>query len=81
MKKLLRLSCVAWSLLAGFAVAADEAPVDPQQAKLEQEFTEQMKGVYLKGFFTLLGREQAGLKEEKYTISSVGEAERHEVAV
>jgi hypothetical protein len=71
MKKLLHLSCVAWSLLAGFAIAAEEAPVDPKQAKLEQEFTEQMKGVYLKGFFTLLGREQAGLKEEKYTISSV----------
>lgn len=71
MKNFLLFSCVAWSLIGNLASAAEEEKVDPKQAKLEQEFTEQMKGVYLKGFFTLLGREQAGLKEEKYTISSV----------
>jgi hypothetical protein len=41
------------------------------QAELEKEFEETMHDVYLKGYFTLLGREQQGLKEEKYTINSV----------
>lgn len=59
--------------LASAAARADE-PVKPattDKAALEREFEASMQGVYLRGYFTLLGREQQGLKEEKYTISSI----------
>lgn len=57
-------------VLLPMVAAADEPAKD--QAALEKQFEEQMNGVYLRGFFTLSGREQQqGLKEEKYTISSV----------
>lgn len=61
-------------LLAASPLMADEpakpAPLD--QAALEKQFEKDMNGVYLKGFFTLIGREtKKGLKEEKYTITGV----------
>ena len=57
---------------APLAAAEPEKAAAPDRAALEAKFKEDMNGVYLKGYFTLLGREQKqGLKEEKYTITSV----------
>jgi len=44
---------------------------DTRQAKLEQEFEEQMSGCVMIGKFTVVGREDRPPAEEKYTISSV----------
>lgn len=59
-------------LVASSSVARAE---EFDQAKLEKDFEESMAGVYLRGYFTLVGREQKGLKEEKYTINSVKKVE------
>jgi hypothetical protein len=68
---------VAALLFVGPVSAQDVAkPAVLDRAALEKKFEQDMTGVYLKGFFTLLGREQKqGLKEEKYTISSVKKIE------
>lgn len=59
-------------LIGGSFAGAEEF----DRAKLEKDFEESLRGVYLKGYFTLLGREQTkGLKEEKYTINSVKKLE------
>lgn len=87
MKKFILVGCVASALIAGSlggllpggdSVGGAEpekgavaAAGEKTQAELEKEFEETMHDVYLKGYFTLLGREQQGLKEEKYTINSV----------
>lgn len=41
-----------------------------QEAR-EREFQERMTGVVLDGYFTIDGREERGLRKEKYTIDSV----------
>jgi hypothetical protein len=68
---------VAVWLFVGPAAAQEVAkPAPLDQAALEKKFEQDMTGVYLKGFFTLLGREEKqGLKEEKYTINSVKKVE------
>lgn len=80
MKKFFHVGLVALSLsgllFGGDSVGGAEpekaaAAGEKTQAELEKEFEETMHDVYLKGYFTLLGREQQGLKEEKYTINSV----------
>lgn len=56
----------------------DEAKKDgiPSQAELEKEFEQTLSGCYFRGFFTNRGQEvKQGLKEEKYTISSVKKLE------
>lgn len=48
----------------------------PSQAELEKEFEQTLSGCYFRGFFTNRGQEvKQGLKEEKYTISSVKKLE------
>jgi hypothetical protein len=56
------------------AAKNDEAKKEgiPSQAELEKEFEQTLSGCYFRGFFTNRGQEvKQGLKEEKYTISSV----------
>jgi len=56
------------------AAKKDDAKKDgiPSQADLEKEFEQTLSGCYFRGFFTNRGQEvKQGLKEEKYTISSV----------
>lgn len=66
------LVILAVLLAAGPLTAAEPEQPALDQAALEKQFEQDMNGVYLKGFFTLIGREQKqGLKEEKYTITSV----------
>ena len=48
----------------------------PSQAELEKEFEQTLSGCYFRGFFTNRGQEvKQGLKEEKYTISSIKKLE------
>lgn len=53
--------------------AAEAAKADKlSQSELEKDFEESLSGSVFRGYFTLRGQEQAkGLKEEKYTITSV----------
>lgn len=82
MFKNISLFGIAWLLLTALvatpASAADPAPnaaapaAAPDQAALEKEFEQNLSGCYFRGFFTNRGQEvKQGLKEEKYTISSV----------
>ncbi len=54
-------------LVYSYLGAADDAT--PAQQELENQFQESMKGVVLKGHFTLNGRE--GLREETYTVEKI----------
>jgi len=75
----LTTSLIALSLLLSTTAnfAADEKPADAKpaglsQAELEKGLEESLSGSVFRGYFTVRGQEQAkGLKEEKYTISSV----------
>ena len=70
-------SCFAATFVAAVlfsgAHAAEPAKAGKlSQAELEKGFEESLSGCVFRGYFTLRGQEQAkGLKEEKYTITSV----------
>jgi hypothetical protein len=60
------------------AADAPAAPAakGPSQAELEKEFEQTLSGSVFRGFFTNRGQEaKQGLKEEKYTITSVKKLE------
>lgn len=61
------------AVLCSGAHAAEPANAGKlSQAELEKGFEESLSGCIFRGYFTLRGQEQAkGLKEEKYTITSV----------
>lgn len=74
-------SALALSASLGFAATASAAdpakpeaaaPAGPTREALEKEFEQTLSGCYFRGYFTNRGQEvKQGLKEEKYTISSV----------
>lgn len=66
----LMLTLLALVSLTSFAPAAEPAKLS--QTDLEKGFEESLSGSVFRGYFTLRGKEQKdGLKEEKYTITSV----------
>jgi len=68
-------------LMSTTAASAADAPAapaakGPSQAELEKEFEQTLSGCVFRGFFTNRGQEvKQGLKEEKYTITSVKKLE------
>ncbi|MBL9091132.1 MAG: hypothetical protein JNL96_07890 [Planctomycetaceae bacterium] len=77
----MRTFAFASALLFAFAFApaarAAEGAARPEkaaglsQAELEKGFEQSLSGSVFRGYFTERGKEQGGLKEEKYTITSV----------
>ncbi|MCE9607130.1 MAG: hypothetical protein K8U03_19775 [Planctomycetia bacterium] len=59
-------------MVVGVSAPSSASAAEKDQAALEKEFEQALSGCYFRGFFTNRGQEQKqGLKEEKYTISSV----------
>jgi len=72
------LSALALLAFTSLGVAADEAkPADPKpdQAALEKKFEETMSNAALVGTFTLKGKDDGKLHQERYVISSVKKVE------
>ena len=81
MTRFISLCCIPLFCAAAFVLASTNSDVAAaeaakseklSQAELEKGFEESLSGCVFRGYFTLRGQEQAkGLKEEKYTITSV----------
>jgi hypothetical protein len=69
-------TCASWFaalLLCATGAIGAEGPLTkvPDRDALEKTFEQTMSGATLVGHFTVTGKEDKALKEEKYTISSV----------
>ena len=66
-----RAKPLSFLIAASLVALAGCSPGDASQAKLEDEFEKMLTGATLEGSFTVTGRENAPVRQEKYTIEGV----------